>query len=179
MNYIWDDYFEWLCDIVRVDEQTLYWYDILWSMYNTDFVAKLRRDSNRIEDAYELRREFLSIFGPGSRLFTDVPASVLEVLVALARRGEMEIMHDPELGDRTSEWFWTMINNLGLDDFAYRGALDSPDVDLEVMKILENFMARKYSKDGKGGIFQNKTGQIDMRKEELWNQMCYYFNQFF
>ena len=178
MNFIWYDYFEWLCGIVHADEQTLYWYDILMHLQRTEFVVKLAMDANRVEDARGLRNEYLELTGL-SRGIIEAPISVLEVLIALAHRGEWEIMHDPELGDRTYLWFWTMIYNLGLDKFAYRGALDRPDVDLKVTQILENFMARKYSKDGKGGIFQNKTGQIDMRREELWNQICYYFDQFF
>ena len=171
-------YFDWLCVIVHANEQTLYWYDILRLLERTEFVVTHSKDVNRVEDAKGLRNEYRAIFGPYGGI-PEGPASVLEVLIALAQRGEWDVMHDPELGDRTYVWFWTMIYNLGLDQFAYRGALDRLDVDLKVTKILENFMARKYAKDGKGGIFQNKTGQIDMRKEELWNQICYYFDQFF
>ncbi len=173
-----DGYFNWLCDIVRADEQTLYWYDVLYFLKGTEFVVKNPRDANRVEDAWDLRNEYVSKFGncSGTR---SMPISVLEVLIALARRGEQEIMHDPDLGDRTSEWFWTMLCNLGLDEFAYKNATDDPEVDLKLSKIVASFMYRKYFRDGKGGLFQNKTGQIDMRKEELWNQMCYYFDQFF
>lgn len=174
----WRLYFDWLCELVDVHEQTLYWYDILWSLQATEFEIRHPKDSNRVEDARDLRNEFRGLFG-ASRGIYEYPYGVFEVLVALARRGEWEIMHDPELGDRTSEWFWTMMNNLGLQKYAYYGALDDPKCDLEVMKIIENFVQRRYSRTGFGNIFENKSGQIDFRKEELWNQMCFYFDQFF
>lgn len=165
------EYFDWLCHIIRADEQKLYWKDILWVLRRTIFVAELPKDNNRISDALELRREFGGyIYGP---------VSVLEVLIALAKRGEWEIMHDPDLGDRTYVWFWTMIYNLGLDEFAYFGALDDPKCDLKVMKIVENFVERGYGRDGNGGPFLDRAGNIDMRRTELWDQMCYYFDEFF
>ena len=165
------EYFDWLCDIISVNEQTLYWKEVLWALRRTEFVAKLPKDNNRIDDALELRREFGG--------YINDPVSVLEVLIALARRGEWEIMHDPDFGDRTSEWFWTMIYNLGLQEFAYPGALNDPQNDLKFMKIMENFMERGYGRDGKGGLFLDKTGQINMKVAELWDQMCYFFDDFF
>jgi len=179
VSYIWLDYFDWLCDIVHANEQTLYWNDILWELYNTNFVVVIKRDNNRVDDAYALRDEFMYGHSGHQSDFLDTPPSLLEVLIALARRGEIEIMHDPELGDRTPKWFWTMLFNLGLDEFAYMGALNDPENDLKMAKIVDNFMYKKHSRDGNGGIFLAKSGQIDMRKEELWNQMCYYFDQFF
>ena len=166
-----EDYFRWLCQIIRVDEQTLYWMEVLRALSVTEFVVKLPKDDNRIGDAIELRREFGG--------YIRGPVSVLEVLIALARRGETEIMHDPDLGDRTSRWFWTMIFNLGLDEFAYPGSLDDPKNDLKFMKIMENFMERGYGRDGNGGIFLARARNIDMRRTELWDQMCYYFDEFF
>lgn len=171
-------YFTWLCSIVDVNEQKLYWTDILWCLHTSEFAVIHPRDANRVEDAKDLRNEFRGIFGP-SRGYLREPISVFEVLVALARRGEWEIMHDPDLGDRTSEWFWIMLGNMGLEKYAYRGSLDDPKCDLEVFKIIENFVERGYGRDGKGGPFLDLDQKIDMRHTELWDQMCYYFDRFF
>lgn len=170
-------YFDWLCELVKIEEQTLYWNDILYALYTSEFVVVHPKDANRIGDAMELRNDFRGIFGPCRGMYE--PANVLEVLIALARRGEWEIMHDPDLGDRTHLWFWTMIYNLGLEKYAYRGALNAPDIDEKVFKIIENFVERGYGRDGNGSIFLDKSGQVNFKKEELWNQMCFYFDQFF
>lgn len=169
--HLQQEYFDWLCQIIGLHEQSLYWLDVLWALRRYEFVARLSKDENRIADALELRREFGGYFRD--------PVSVLEVLIALARRGEWEIMHDPDFGDRTSVWFWMMIHNLGLDKFAYFGALDDPKNDMEFMKIVENFVERGYGRDGNGGPFFGPGQKVDMRRTELWDQMCYYFDQYF
>lgn len=42
------------------------------------------------------------------------PCSVLEMIIALAIRLEEHIMDDPDIGNRTGQWFWDMIVSLGL-----------------------------------------------------------------
>ena len=173
-----DGYFDWLCDLVRVDEQTLHWYEVLWILQNTDFVVVHPMDENRVGDALDLRMEYWD--GRAKiGLVERESASVLEVLIALARRGERDIMHDPDLGDRSSDWFWIMIFNLGLDEFAYYGALDSRKRREKLDEILENFMMRKYDKSGNGSIFRARNFSVNMKKEELWSQMNYFFDEFF
>lgn len=173
-----DDYFDWLCSLVRVREQTLHWYEILWVLANYDFVAVHPMDENRIADALDLRCEFWNGRGQ-ERLFKKEPASVLEVLIALARRGERDVMFDPELGDRSYVWFWIMMENLGLDKYAYYGALNSRKNREKVNEILDIFVGRRYDRAGHGGIFLAKTSAVNMKKEELWTQMNYFFEEFF
>lgn len=38
----------------------------------------------------------------------------LEMIIALAIRLEEHIMDDPDIGNRTGQWFWDMIVSLGL-----------------------------------------------------------------
>lgn len=173
-----DEYFDWICDQIKVEEQTLHWYEVLWVMANTDFYAINPMDENRIEDALDLRMEYWADRSKMKNVEYE-PASVLEVLVALARRGERDIMHDPDYGDRSSVWFWIMVENLGLCKFAGYGTLDSPKMRNELDEILRNFVDRRYDRAGNGAIFRSRSDTVDMRKEELWRQMNYFFDEFF
>ena len=69
----------------------------------------------------------------------DIPASVFEVMVALAMRIEADIMHDTEYGDRTSLWFGHMIASLGLAE-----CNDANYDEAYVSSVLERFMDRCY-----------------------------------
>lgn len=173
-----DDYFDWLCGLVRAEKQTLHWYEILWVLANYDFEVVHPMDQNRADDALDLRCEYWD----GRAICLAVcqePASVLEVLIALARRGERDIMHDPDLGDRSPKWFWIMMRNLGLDKYAYRGCMRDARNRLEINRILSKFVERRYDKDGNGSIFRATNFSVNMRKEELWRQMNYFFDNFF
>ena len=44
------------------------------------------------------------------------------MMIALAIRCEEHIMDDPDAGDRTGQWFWSMLVSLGL------GSMDEPEV---------------------------------------------------
>lgn len=182
------EYFDWLCSLVHPEKQKLYWDEVLWFLQATEFVYRHPKDVNREYDGLALRDEFRAVFG-ASRGITEHDmavldnllggCTVLEMLVALARRGENDIMHDPELGDRSEKWFWIMLNNLDLGQFAYRGALNVEQNCEKMAEILGCFLERKYPKTGQGSIFRSKSAEIDMKRTELWGQMCVFFDQFF
>ena len=91
---------------------------------------------------------------------------VLEMLLALARDWEHEITYDFHLGDRSPQWFWTMVGNLGL--------LNYPDYEFnlnEVEEIVDVWITRKFSKSGDGSIFPVKNWGSDQRKLEIWLQL--------
>lgn len=172
------NYFEWLCDLVRVDEQTLYWYDVLWELANFDFVVVHPMDQNRADDALDLRVEYWDGRAIGLAVCQETP-SVLEVLIALARRGERDIMHDPDLGDRSPVWFWIMMKNLGLEKYACNWRVNLGKCREEVRKICDTFVERRYDRTGRGAIFLSRSPAVNMKKEELWSQMNYFFDEFF
>ena len=100
----------------------------------------------------------------------DKPCSVLEMILALAYRCE-EIMDDANVGNRTGQWFWKMITNLGL------GAMTDQLYDPEyVEKTVRNFLNRKYEPDGHGGLFVIRNCEYDLRKEEIWTQMTWFLD---
>ena len=102
----------------------------------------------------------------------DGPCSVLEMMIALAIRCEENIMDDPNIGDRTSQWFWGMVVNLGLGSMV-DCRFDKQFVD-ETIRI---FLNRKYAPNGNGGLFTIRDCDKDLRKVEIWHQLCWYLDK--
>ena len=101
------------------------------------------------------------------------PCSVLEMMIALAIRCEETIMDNPLYGDRTAQWFWRMMSNLGLGLMTD----DIYDRDLVKQKI-DRFLNREYDPDGKGGLFYIRGCAEDLRNVEIWAQLCWYLDLF-
>ena len=132
-------------------------------------------DANRAEDGIDLRYLFGDTNGHDPRLIAayldNHPSSVLEVMVALVRRCEVDIMSDPDIGDRTSDWFWAMISNLGLQHMNNNN-YDEKSTNYKIQRFLD----RNYRSDGKGGLFAIKNCEKDLREVEIWYQMCLYLD---
>ena len=80
-------------------------------------------------------------------------------------------MDDPSYGSRIRQWFWKMINNLGLSGMT-NSRFDYDYVDDVIFK----FLNRDYSPDGRGGLFTVKNCEYDLRDVEIWTQMLYYLD---
>ena len=169
-------YFDWLCSLIydgqrNVDSFTR----LLVFLDNIPFTYTISMDGNRFSDGLYLRHRF----GSERRLsgvevdhcLADKPCSILEMMVALAKRCEETIMDDPEYGDRTNLWFWGMIDNLGL------GRMDNARFDEnQARAIIDIFLRREYNYDGQGGLFTVRNPLVDMRKTEIWYQAMWYLN---
>jgi hypothetical protein len=94
--------------------------------------------------------------------------SVLEVLIALAYRCE-SIMVDQDRNFPMRDWFWKMMENVGLIDYT-----DDEWSPFTVMEKVNIIIKRQYERNGKGGLFPLKRTKEDQRKVELWYQMNYY-----
>ena len=94
-------------------------------------------------------------------------------MVALTIRCEETIMDNPAFGDRTGQWFWSMVNNLGLSDMT-----DDRFDERIVRKKIDIFLKRGYEPDGQGGLFRIKHCRRDMRYVEIWYKLCWYLDQF-
>ena len=93
------------------------------------------------------------------------------MMVALAIRCEETIMDNPEMGDRTTQWFWAMVVSLGL------GSMTNETYDeKEVSNIVTIFLQREYAPNGKGGLFTIKNTKKDLRDVEIWHQLCWYLD---
>jgi hypothetical protein len=165
-------YFEWLLDKTRCHYvNTDNYRSLLEYLFNYPFTWSIPFDSNRAENGIGLRYEFESECGFVGRT-DDEPCSVLEVLIALARDWEHEITYDFHKGDRSAQWFWTMVGNLGL--LEYPDSRFSPGIMDEIEEILEVWLTRKFSKSGMGSVFPVKNWYGDQRKVEIWMQLQNY-----
>ena len=139
-------------------------------LFHIDFKWSIETDSNRVFDALQLRYLYNHRFGKIDKS----PASVLEVLIALAKRCEDDVMQDPEFGDCTYLWFWTMIENLGLMD-----QTDDNFDEEKASEIIYIFLNRRYKRNGKGSIFYTTDPHKDFRKADLWYQTAWYMDEKF
>ena len=175
-NDVVNSYFNWLYETVcenRFSEEVSY-KKLLTQLHNTEFRYILLMDDNRAEDGLCLRDRFADKCDiPDIDRYLHGPCSVLEMMVALAIRCEESTMDDPKYGDRTGQWFWLMVGNLGL------GAMKDVRYDkAHVRKVLEKFLNREYEYDGRGSLFHIRNCDTDLRNIEIWNQMWWYMSEF-
>lgn len=170
-------YFEWLYQLVCNDlySPSVSHRKLLMRLHSIDFSWIIDMDENRAYDGVALRQrfEYEHAYEPGimELYFKGRPCSVLEMMIALSLRCEETIMSDPTCGNRTGQWFWSMIVSLGLGgitDYKY----DRETVD----NVIFNFLLRKYDRDGKGGLFTIPNCGVDLRDVEIWCQMCWYMD---
>ena len=144
-------------------------------LYNTEFVYAIIKDKNRAIDGIDLRYRF----GVNNRIdewfvidsFQTKPCSVLEMIIGLSLRCEETIMMEDSEISKIYKWFWDMIRNLGLyimDDINYN--------DRYVQDVLTRFINREYERNGSGGLFTLVNTNRDLRKVEIWYQLCWYLD---
>ena len=167
-----DDYFEWLCEVVdskRFSKHVSY-RKLLMHLHNIEFTWFIPYDDNRADDGIMLRRKYaLAHHNEELSDYISGPCSVLEMMAALAIRCEESIMDDTLFGNRTGQWFWGMIRNLGLSP------MNDSNFDAEfVDDVIARFLNREYEPDGKGGLFTIKNCDHDLRTVEIWRQLSWY-----
>lgn len=169
-------YFEWLHDMVcgtRFSDETSF-RKLITHLHNTEFGYLLRNDESRAREGMNLRHRFALTQMPEIPEYEildilDGPCSVLEMMIALAIYCEEHVMDNPQVGDRTGQWFWNMVVNLGL--------ADQMDVRFDkryVEDTLRRFLNRQYEPNGTGGLFKIRNCRRDLRKVEIFYQLCWY-----
>ncbi|MBO7450950.1 MAG: hypothetical protein J6U54_11355 [Clostridiales bacterium] len=167
------EYFNWMVNLVNATQYRR----LLKHLYSTPFYYIIPMDHNRVEDGVNLRYRWgreNDIPDPAIACELDCqPCSVLEMMLALAIRVEENIMEDPDLGNRTSKWFWDMIVNLNLG-----GQNDIRYNEYYVSEALTKFMERNYKPDGSdGGLFTIANPRDDLRRVEIWYQAMWYLTE--
>ena len=171
-----EKYFEWLCSKIIDDDSSVKYSKLMSCLYDTIFVPIMSMDDNRGDDGKNLRYRFGRENNiPSSVILIELDdkhnSSILEMMIALSIRCEETIMTDDEYGDRTGEWFWNMIVSLGL------GTMNDLRFDEKYVNIvLDRFIKRQYKRNGEGGLFTINGIKKDMRKFEIWYQMCWYLD---
>lgn len=166
-----NEYFEWMCSLVAGKKRDQ---RLLMHLHDVAFVYIIPMDGNRAEDGIELRYRFGRENGYDERIVAayldDRDCSVLEMMIALAFRCE-DVMYDPDAGDQTTRWFWTMIDSLGLSNMS-----DEHYNKQYVDATIDILLNRQYERNGEGGLFTVKNCDVDMRSIEIWYQMSRYLN---
>lgn len=159
-------YLAYLKQLVRVE---LYPKDewVLDFLFICPFYWSVELDDNLAYYGKQYREQYALEFGDAIPIgYLDGMCSVLEMLIALASRGETQIMCDPAVGDRTHVWFWMMINKLRLDDCT---CIE------EAMDIVSNLLNRTFQPNGEGSV----CGPFlyhpqDMRTVTFWYQFRFW-----
>ena len=115
-----DLYYDFLIDMIDVDEKSVIYETLLKYLFDKDFVwlENIPLDQNRYEDGISLRKEFsnkICVNDPNLALifvqiFAEKRCSILEMFVAFARR-LTTIISSLDICD----FFWMFIDNLGLN----------------------------------------------------------------
>lgn len=169
-----NDYFEWMYQLMCEDRfaESITYRKLFTFLHETEFTYFIPHDENRAADGIALRYRYCFLHHCEDLEYClDGPCSVLEMMVALAIRCEERIMSDPAKGDRTTQWFWDMISSLGL------GSMTDYNFDYQMADdIIWLFLNRKYSPNGKGGLFTVRGWDRDARDVEIWHQLMAYLN---
>lgn len=176
-------YFNWLYLLVGKETRAhgCYW-RLMRFLFTKEFYYKVRNDDNRAKDGMDLRMKFARYYGYDVSKISaqlDGPCRMLEMLVALSTRINDELMWDPDNGDQTEFWFWTIIENAGFDLKAFKDEYFGADSIINCHKIVDRILNRQYEKNGVGGLFPLKNPPRDQRKVEIWYQLNSWLNENF
>jgi hypothetical protein len=164
-------YFEWLYkhigSVKNRNPARSHWH-LAQQLFSIPFNNFIGTDDNRAADGKELRQQFISEcdIEDIEVNWLALDCSLLEMLIALANRTAYES------SATCINWFWKFIENLGLKQ--YTDDIYDQTVDLEVERLLNRFVNRRYKRNGEGGIFPLRNPRKDQRREELWYQMSAY-----
>lgn len=179
------DYFRWLCGLIEgiTDDPRTSYRGLLYTLFAKDFYCFVANDANRSSDGIYLRQDYLESIGVNDeehhdeRVALNGPCRMLEMMVALAKRCEDDIMYDPKKKDRTRDWFFVMIKNLGLD--IYTDANFNCESQEAINRVLDCVIERTYTEKGEGGLFPLKNPKRDQRKVEIWFQLAAWLDENF
>ena len=164
-------YYNYLVRLVRTPESKRYTL-LLEHLWRKEYYSILPNDQNRAKDGLFLRREVNEgqDFGP---------CRVLEMLIALSRRMEFQL-YGTDYDKTYKDLFWELVNNLDLIKFDNLEAAKDA-MYLEIDHILTNWIERRYSPDGYGGVFPlnnwQKSSGIEQTEVEIWYQMMLYLSE--
>lgn len=171
-----DAYYNWMLDKIGGTKRNGRSYVTLLSyLRNLPYAYTMPMDGNRYEDGIDLRYRYAYEAGLSQNDVASedlFPCSIFEMLLALSLRIEENIMFDPSYGDRTGEWFWEFLDNLGLT------RTDDLNFDSEyVSSVLERFVNREYEPNGEGSIVRINDPAKNCLEAELWMQVMWYLSE--
>lgn len=175
-NDVEDLYFKWLSALVFPNEEIQRNYiGLLNLLYEIRYVwnPNIPLDENRYIDGINLRESF----SYKSKIPSDIvknsiqgPCNILEMICALGIRIDNDIMATYYTGyDHGYFWIQKMLKNLNILQY------DDSNFDENAIRVkINDFLQRRYSENGFGGLFYVLNSEKDMRSMNIWDQMCYY-----
>ena len=162
-----DGFTLWLMQFVASDHDISAYTRLFSELQSIPFVAVMPRDNDRIGDAELQRMEFMNEAGISLPVDISSGPSVLEVLVALARKLD-DLIGYPE--SSPERWFWYMLSSIGLVGYEDHGFVKEA-----VDEMVRRFLNREYAPDGKGGCCYFPCGK-DLREVDIWYQWMWFLN---
>lgn len=166
-----DRYLTWLYGqvaVVRTRKSSRTYWNLFRQLFSTEFVWFVPNDDNRAEDGRELRCEWATnTAAEVDPNWLSLGCSFLELLIGLSRRLAFETDGD------ACNWFWHLINNLGLQGFHDRSNFSPEAVEAITCRVIW----RTYEPNGNGGLFPLQHTSKDQRRVEMWYQLSEYLLQ--
>ncbi len=168
------EYLNFLCGMIRVDgdsPESPSYRRLADVLHRLEFYSILGNDEDRGNDGVDLRDLYESETG----VYPDVdgPSTMLEMLIALAKRMAWVLVEGDDKGFTDAWCFWQIIRNLGLDRYSDSVWYDL-NGEMKVRRAISKVLGREYNRDGSGGLFPLRTPHEDQRGVEIWGQMMAY-----
>jgi hypothetical protein len=152
----YSDYYLWLDSLVNDGNHEL----LIRYLHSQPYRWQFTLDENRAAGGINLRSEYAWNTSTEVEDVREGPCTVLEMLVGVASHME------DQLEISTSDCFWMLIENLGLDKYE-----DDDYNPREVECIIDSWLNHNYKSNGVGSIFPLKRYQGDCRNLDIWSQM--------
>ena len=157
------DYYIWLRDLVGNPDN---YQNLVMQLDKIPYLWIFALDENRAAGGLNLRRKYSYETSTDEEDVRTGDCTVLEMLIGVAFHMEDQLACD------VATWFWTMIENLHLDQF------DDDNFDPRGVEFIVNtWMNRRYCKNGEGSIFPLKDYPGDCRNIDIWSQMNAWINE--
>ena len=166
-----DPYYDWLCILIGVDRRNprRNYGKLTQMLHSIDFKPKFPADENRGMDGMQLRVEFMQLHGPYGSATNRGKCTMLEFLIALARRMSFLMNGNPNR-HHTEYYFWVLIQNLRLDKLT-DDRWDYLNGEFFVEDAVMRLQERSIERNGEGGLFPLRHFSEDQRNVEIWYQM--------
>lgn len=173
------EYYMWLRHLVTKPPMKDFVHNkLLKILYEREYIPDNSYDNNRMVDGLYMREKYArqttktdEEYGKKMQYidasFGRDPCSMLEMMIALAYRHDKKYAEDLD----TFGLFWFMIESMGLSS-----ETDIAINEKRVNKVIDNFLDRRYSPDGRGSLFYVPSTKKDMRELEIWYQAQEFYN---
>ena len=158
----------WLSNRVRTEHSYDYVF-LLSELNKIEYYFVNPMDQNRIFYALQLREQFADEEG-SKEIYNVMPGSctALEILVSMAEAADFTL-HDYDTGDRTSQFFWEFIHNLGLSYLTNSAwSFDAPNF---IFSVVTKWFDRRFGPNGYGSPWPNPKTRVDMTTVSMWDAM--------